>query len=199
MSLGWRTSAGLKWERENLGRTRTSSQKQHVYEELARALSLGASLCKLGSEQNLIFFLSLSLTVSLIFVRANNLFPSFTPQNVSNLHTPVQDVHKLNLGLNSIRKSALVKPTTYKVSWLWLISLWSRFISLRSDPDSGPYVNCGQQLQAAFLKDVKDHADRGGTQPGAWTPELTASFICAAAAQADTKIRWPSGLCGCFH
>lgn len=145
------------------------------------------------------FFLSLSPTVSLIFVRANNLFPSFTPQNVSNLHTPVQDVHKLNLGLNSIRKSALVKPTTYKVSWLWLISLWSRFISLRSDPDSGPYVNCGQQLQAAFLKDVKDHADRGGTQPGAWTPELTASFICAAAAQADTKIRWPSGLCGCFH
>lgn len=184
---------------------RKSWEDQNLISETACLWGAGKSFVARGkSVQTWIwtefnFFLSLSPTVSLIFVRANNLFPSFTPQNVSNLHTPVQDVHKLNLGLNSIRKSALVKPTTYKVSWLWLISLWSRFISLRSDSDSGPYVNCGQQLQAAFLKDVKDHADRGGTQPGAWTPELTASFICAAAAQADTKIRWPSGLCGCFH
>lgn len=33
-------------------------------------------------------------------------------------------------------------------------------------PDSGPYVNYGQKLQASILKDVKDHADGGGTRPG---------------------------------
>lgn len=166
------------------------------WQELCRSGQVCANL----DLNRITFFLKPQSDCFSYFCQGKQFIPFFhTAKCLKPSHTPVQDVHKLNLGLNSIRKSALVKPTTYKVSWLWLISLWSRFISLRSDPDSGPYVNCGQQLQAAFLKDVKDHADRGGTQPGAWTPELTASFICAAAAQADTKIRWPSGLCGCFH